>query len=96
MPGLSGRRCGYMLTSNRPLTPVLLLAPIINHAADATRCFLVILLAAVMDLAEGLYSLLGVTTSFTDVSGDSRGFCARFLPSSLDLLLQRLRQSAAL
>jgi aminobenzoyl-glutamate transport protein len=80
------------MTSQRFLTPMLLLVAIISHSAADTGYVLVIPLGAVIFAAAGRHPLLGIAVAFAGVSG---GFSANFLPSSLDPLLQGFTQSAA-
>lgn len=80
------------VTSQRLLTPMLLLVGILSHTAADAGYVLVIPLGGIIFYAAGRHPLAGIATAFAGVSG---GFSASFIPTSLDPLLQGLSQSAA-
>jgi len=79
-------------TSEKLLTPMLILVAIISHTAADAGYVLVIPLGGVIFYAAGRHPLAGIAAAFAGVSG---GFSANPVPSSLDPLLQGLTQSAA-
>jgi aminobenzoyl-glutamate transport protein len=79
-------------TSEKLLTPMLILVAIISHTAADAGYVLVIPLGGVIFYAAGRHPLAGIGAAFAGVSG---GFSANPVPSSLDPLLQGLTQSAA-
>ncbi|MGB2426874.1 MAG: AbgT family transporter [Alteromonas sp.] len=74
------------------LTPMVVLVAIISHTATDAGYVLVIPLAGVIFYAMGRHPLAGIAAAFAGVSG---GFCANFIPSAIDPLLQSFTQSAA-
>lgn len=74
------------------LTPMVVLVGIISHTATDAGYVLVIPLAGVIFYAMGRHPLAGIAAAFAGVSG---GFCANFIPSAIDPLLQSFTQSAA-
>lgn len=74
------------------LTPVVVLVAIVSHTATDAGYVLVIPLAGVIFYAMGRHPLAGIAAAFAGVSG---GFCANFIPSAIDPLLQSFTQSAA-
>jgi aminobenzoyl-glutamate transport protein len=74
------------------LTPMVILVAIISHTATDAGYVLVIPLAGVIFYAMGRHPLAGIAAAFAGVSG---GFCANFIPSAIDPLLQSFTQSAA-
>ncbi|TQV88355.1 AbgT family transporter [Aliikangiella coralliicola] len=74
------------------LTPMVILIAIISHTATDAGYVLVIPLAGVIFYAMGRHPLAGIAAAFAGVSG---GFCANFIPSAIDPLLQSFTQSAA-
>ena len=79
-------------TSAKMLTPMVVLVAIISHTATDAGYVLVIPLAGVIFYAMGRHPLAGIAAAFAGVSG---GFCANFIPSAIDPLLQSFTQSAA-
>jgi aminobenzoyl-glutamate transport protein len=79
-------------TSQRLLTPMLILVAIMSHTAADAGYVLVIPLGGVIFYAAGRHPLAGIAAAFAGVSG---GFSANFIPSSLDPLLAGFTQSAA-
>ncbi|MCA1732250.1 MAG: AbgT family transporter, partial [Acidobacteria bacterium] len=79
-------------TSEKLLTPMLILVAIISHTAADAGYVLVIPLGGVIFYAAGRHPLAGIGAAFAGVSG---GFSANPVPSALDPLLQGLTQSAA-
>ncbi len=80
------------VTSQRLLTPMLILVAIVSHTAVDAGYVVVIPLGGVIFYAAGRHPLAGIAAAFAGVSG---GFSANFVPSSLDPLLQGFSQSAA-
>ena len=80
------------MTSEKLLTPMLLLIAIISHSAADAGYVLVIPLGAVMFQAAGRHPLVGIAVAFAGVSG---GFSANFVPSALDPMLQGISQAGA-
>lgn len=74
------------------LTPMVVLVAIISHTATDAGYVLVIPLAGVIFYAMGRHPLAGIAAAFAGVSG---GFCANFIPSAIDPLLQSFTQEAA-
>jgi para-aminobenzoyl-glutamate transporter family len=74
------------------LTPVVVLVAIVSHTATDAGYVLVIPLAGVIFYAMGRHPLAGIAAAFAGVSG---GFCANFIPSAIDPLLQSFTQEAA-
>ena len=74
------------------LTPMVILVAIVSHTATDAGYVLVIPLAGVIFYAMGRHPLAGIAAAFAGVSG---GFCANFIPSAIDPLLQSFTQSAA-
>lgn len=74
------------------LTPMVVLVSIVSHTATDAGYVLVIPLAGVIFYAMGRHPLAGIAAAFAGVSG---GFCANFIPSAIDPLLQSFTQSAA-
>lgn len=79
-------------TPKAMLTPMVVLVAIISHTATDAGYVLVIPLAGVIFYAMGRHPLAGIAAAFAGVSG---GFCANFIPSAIDPLLQSFTQSAA-
>jgi aminobenzoyl-glutamate transport protein len=84
----------YLLgvTSQKLLTPMLILVAIVSHTATDAGYVLVIPLGGVIFHAAGRHPLAGIAAAFAGVSG---GFSANFIPSGIDPLLQGFTQSAA-
>ncbi|CAH0991236.1 p-aminobenzoyl-glutamate transport protein [Sinobacterium norvegicum] len=74
------------------ITPVVALIGITSSVATDAGYVVVIPLAGAIYYAVGRHPIAGITTAFAGVSG---GFCANFIPSGLDPLLQSFTQSAA-
>lgn len=74
------------------LTPMVVLVAIVSHTATDAGYVLVIPLAGVIFYAMGRHPLAGIAAAFAGVSG---GFCANFVPSAIDPLLQSFTQEAA-
>jgi aminobenzoyl-glutamate transport protein len=74
------------------LTPMVVLVAIVSHTATDAGYVLVIPLAGVIFYAMDRHPLAGIAAAFAGVSG---GFCANFIPSAIDPLLQSFTQSAA-
>ena len=74
------------------LTPMVVLVAIVSHTATDAGYVLVIPLAGVIFYAMGRHPLAGIAAAFAGVSG---GFCANFIPSAIDPLLQSFTQEAA-
>ncbi len=79
-------------TPKAMLTPMVVLVAIVSHTATDAGYVLVIPLAGVIFYAMGRHPLAGIAAAFAGVSG---GFCANFIPSAIDPLLQSFTQSAA-
>lgn len=79
-------------TPRAMLTPMVVLVAIVSHTATDAGYVLVIPLAGVIFYAMGRHPLAGIAAAFAGVSG---GFCANFIPSAIDPLLQSFTQSAA-
>lgn len=80
------------VTPKALLTPMVVLVAIISHTATDAGYVLVIPLAGVIFYAMGRHPLAGIAAAFAGVSG---GFCANFIPSAIDPLLQSFTQTAA-
>jgi aminobenzoyl-glutamate transport protein len=80
------------ITSQKLLTPMLILVAIVSHTATDAGYVLVIPLGGVIFHAAGRHPLAGIAAAFAGVSG---GFSANFIPSGIDPLLQGFTQSAA-
>lgn len=74
------------------LTPMVVLVAIVSHTATDAGYVLVIPLAGVIFYAMGRHPLAGIAAAFAGVSG---GFCANFIPSAIDPLLQSFTLEAA-
>ncbi|MGQ8366784.1 AbgT family transporter [Glaciecola sp. 1036] len=79
-------------TPKQLLTPMVVLVAIVSHTATDAGYVLVIPLAGVIFYAMGRHPLAGIAAAFAGVSG---GFCANFIPSAIDPLLQSFTQEAA-
>jgi len=79
-------------TPKRFLTPMVVLVALVSHTATDAGYVLVIPLAGVIFYAMGRHPLAGIAAAFAGVSG---GFCANFIPSAIDPLLQSFTQEAA-
>ena len=88
----AGLRALLAVTSQRLLTPMLLLIAIVSHSAVDAGYVLVIPLGAVIFQAAGRHPLVGIAVAFAGVSG---GFSANFVPSALDPMLQGISQAGA-
>ena len=88
----AGLRALLSLTSQRLLTPLLLLVALISSTAVDAGYVLVIPLGAVIFQAAGRHPLAGIAAAFAGVSG---GFSANFIPSAVDPMLQGISQEAA-
>ncbi len=86
----AGLRALLNVTSQKLLTPMLLLIGIISHSAVDAGYVLVIPLGAVIFQAAGRHPLVGIAVAFAGVSG---GFSANFVPSALDPMLQGISQA---
>jgi len=71
---------------------MVVLVAIVSHTATDAGYVLVIPLAGVIFYAMGRHPLAGIAAAFAGVSG---GFCANFIPSAIDPLLQSFTQEAA-
>ena len=80
------------VTSERLLTPMVILVGIVSHSAVDAGYVLVIPLGGVIFYAAGRHPLAGIAAAFAGVSG---GFSANFVPAALDPLLQGLTQGGA-
>ncbi|WP_175609479.1 AbgT family transporter [Shewanella sp. UCD-KL21] len=80
------------ITPAKFLTPAVVLVGIISHTATDAGYVVVIPLAGVIFFTVGRHPLAGIAAAFAGVSG---GFCANFIPSGIDPLLQSFTQSAA-
>ena len=80
------------VTSERFLTPMVIVVGIVSHSAVDAGYVLVIPLGGLIFYAAGRHPLAGIAAAFAGVSG---GFSANFVPSALDPLLQGLTQPAA-
>jgi aminobenzoyl-glutamate transport protein len=88
----AGLRSLLAMTSQKLLTPMLLLIAIVSHSAADAGYVLVIPLGGVMFHAAGRHPLVGIGVAFAGVSG---GFSANFVPSALDPMLQGISQAGA-
>jgi aminobenzoyl-glutamate transport protein len=88
----SALRALLNVTSERWLTPMLMLVAILSSVAVDAGYVLVIPLGAVIFQAAGRHPLAGIAAAFAGVSG---GFSANFVPSALDPLLQSISQEGA-
>ncbi len=88
----SALRALLNVTSQKLLTPMLLLIAIVSHSAVDAGYVLVIPLGAVIFQAAGRHPLVGIAVAFAGVSG---GFSANFVPSALDPMLQGISQAGA-
>ncbi|MGA0264532.1 MAG: AbgT family transporter [Lysobacterales bacterium] len=88
----TGLRALLNITSDRFLTPMVIMVGIASHTAADAGYVLVIPLGGVIFYAAGRHPLAGISAAFAGVSG---GFSASFLPSSIDPLLQGLSQAGA-
>jgi len=88
----TGLRALLNVTSDRFLTPMVIMVGIASHAAADAGYVLVIPLGGVIFYAAGRHPLAGIAAAFAGVSG---GFSASFIPSSIDPLLQGLSQAGA-
>jgi aminobenzoyl-glutamate transport protein len=86
----AGLRALLNVTSEKLLTPMLLLVAIVSHSAADAGYVLVIPLGAVIFQAAGRHPLVGIAVAFAGVSG---GFSANFVPSALDPMLQGISQA---
>jgi aminobenzoyl-glutamate transport protein len=86
----AGLRALLNVTSQKLLTPMLLMIGIISHSAVDAGYVLVIPLGAVIFQAAGRHPLVGIAVAFAGVSG---GFSANFVPSALDPMLQGISQA---
>lgn len=80
------------VTPKALLTPMVVLVALVSHTATDAGYVLVIPLAGVIFYAMGRHPLAGIAAAFAGVSG---GFCANFIPSAIDPLLQGFTQTAA-
>ena len=80
------------ITSEKLLTPMVILVGIVSHSAVDAGYVLVIPLGGVIFYAAGRHPLAGIAAAFAGVSG---GFSANFVPAALDPLLQGLTQGGA-
>ncbi len=88
----TGLRALLNVTSDRFLTPMVIMVGIASHTAADAGYVLVIPLGGVIFYAAGRHPLAGIAAAFAGVSG---GFSASFIPSSIDPLLQGLSQAGA-
>jgi aminobenzoyl-glutamate transport protein len=88
----TGIRALLNVTSDRMLTPMVILVGIVSHSAVDAGYVLVIPLGGVIFYAAGRHPLVGIAAAFAGVSG---GFSANFVPAALDPLLQGLTQGGA-
>jgi aminobenzoyl-glutamate transport protein len=88
----TGLRALLNITSDRFLTPMVIMVGIASHTAADAGYVLVIPLGGVIFYAAGRHPLAGIAAAFAGVSG---GFSASFIPSSIDPLLQGLSQAGA-
>ncbi|GGB07666.1 AbgT family transporter [Agarivorans gilvus] len=80
------------VTPAKMITPAVVMIGVISSVATDAGYVVVIPLAGVIFHAMGRHPIAGITAAFAGVSG---GFCANFIPSGLDPLLQSFTQSAA-
>ncbi len=88
----AGLKLMLKVTPEKLLTPSIIMVAIVSHTATDAGYVLVIPLAGVIFHAAGRHPLAGIAAAFAGVSG---GFCANFIPSAIDPLLQSFTQSAA-
>ena len=88
----TGIRALLNITSDKLLTPMVILVGIVSHSAVDAGYVLVIPLGGVIFYAAGRHPLVGIAAAFAGVSG---GFSANFVPAALDPLLQGLTQGGA-
>ncbi|WP_026958403.1 AbgT family transporter [Aliagarivorans taiwanensis] len=79
-------------TPKKMITPAVVLIGVISSVATDAGYVVVIPLAGVIFHAVGRHPIAGITAAFAGVSG---GFCANFIPSGLDPLLQSFTESSA-
>ncbi|ADN74253.1 AbgT putative transporter [Ferrimonas balearica DSM 9799] len=80
------------ITPVKLITPAVVAVGIISHTATDAGYVVVIPLAGVIFYAVGRHPIAGIMAAFAGVSG---GFCANFIPSAIDPLLQSFTQAAA-
>ncbi|MBY5994177.1 AbgT family transporter [Ferrimonas balearica] len=80
------------VTPLKLLTPAVVVVGIISHTATDAGYVVVIPLAGVIFYAVGRHPIAGIMAAFAGVSG---GFCANFIPSAIDPLLQSFTQASA-
>ena len=78
--------------SARLLTPMLILAAILSHAAADAGYVMVVALGGVIFYSAGRHPLAGISAAFAGFAG---GFSANFIPPGIDPLLQLFTQQAA-
>ena len=88
----SALRAMLRFTSNRLLTPMIIMVGIASHTAADAGYVMVIPLGGVIFYAAGRHPLAGIAAAFAGVSG---GFSANFIPSAIDPMLQGITQSGA-
>ncbi len=88
----AGLRALLSFTSQKLLTPMLILVGIVSHSAVDAGYVLVIPIGGVIFYAAGRHPLAGIAAAFAGVSG---GFSANFVPSALDPLLAGLTAAGA-
>jgi aminobenzoyl-glutamate transport protein len=79
-------------TTDRLLTPMVIMVGIASHTAADAGYVMVIPLGGVIFYAAGRHPLAGIAAAFAGVSG---GFSANFIPSAIDPMLQGISQSGA-
>ncbi|BDY05023.1 AbgT family transporter [Ferrimonas sp. YFM] len=80
------------VTPAKLITPAVALVGIVSHTATDAGYVVVIPLAGVIFYAMGRHPIAGIMAAFAGVSG---GFCANFIPSAIDPLLQSFTEAAA-
>ncbi|WP_028115520.1 AbgT family transporter [Ferrimonas senticii] len=80
------------VTPKNLMTPAVAVVGIVSHTATDAGYVVVIPLAGVIFYAIGRHPIAGIMAAFAGVSG---GFCANFIPSAIDPLLQSFTQAAA-
>ncbi|GAA4886327.1 AbgT family transporter [Ferrimonas pelagia] len=80
------------ITPAKFITPAVVCVGIISHTATDAGYVVVIPLAGVIFYAVGRHPIAGIMAAFAGVSG---GFCANFIPSAIDPLLQSFTQASA-
>ncbi|GLS84953.1 AbgT family transporter [Paraferrimonas haliotis] len=80
------------VTPLKLLTPAVVIVGILSHTATDAGYVVVIPLSGVIFYAVGRHPIAGIMAAFAGVSG---GFCANFIPSAIDPLLQSFTQAAA-